>query len=54
MSARGPSATSLDVSLKRRTQNLQLSTSWPADYPICLVANGGKADEAQTGQNRRS
>jgi len=53
MSARGHSATSLDVSLKRRTQNLQLSTSWPADYPICFAANG-KADEARTGQNRRS
>ena len=23
------------ISLKRSTQNLQLSTSWPADYPIC-------------------
>ena len=22
------------ISLKRSTQNLQLSTSWPADYPI--------------------
>jgi hypothetical protein len=22
----------------------QLSTSWPADYPICLLAIGGKAD----------
>src|ERR1700757_101820 len=27
------------ISLKRSTQNLQLSTSWPADYPICLVVN---------------
>jgi hypothetical protein len=26
------------ISLKRSTQNLQLSTSWPADYPIYLVA----------------
>ena len=25
------------ISLKRSTQNLQLSTSWPADYPIYLV-----------------
>jgi hypothetical protein len=23
------------ISLKRSTPNLQLSTSWPADYPIC-------------------
>ena len=23
------------ISLKRSTQNLQLSTGWPADYPIC-------------------
>jgi hypothetical protein len=22
------------ISLKRSTQNLQLSTNWPADYPI--------------------
>jgi hypothetical protein len=29
------------ISLKRSTQNLQLSTSWPADYPIypgCIEA----------------
>jgi hypothetical protein len=26
------------ISLKRSTQNLQLSTSWPADYPIYLAA----------------
>src|SRR5215470_3534022 len=25
------------ISLKRSTQNLQLSTSWPADYPISYV-----------------
>jgi hypothetical protein len=24
------------ISLKRSTLNLQLSTSWPADYPICF------------------
>ena|GEM_PF-7134921 len=40
-----PEAVSTDlvftISLKRSTQNLQLSTSWPADYPIF----GGKADK---------
>jgi hypothetical protein len=29
------------ISLKRSTPNLQLSTSWPADYPIF----GAKADK---------
>jgi hypothetical protein len=31
------------ISLKRNTLNLQLSTSWPADYPIlwvCAVKGG--------------
>jgi hypothetical protein len=28
------------ISLKRSTQNLQLSTSWPADYPIFAPING--------------
>jgi hypothetical protein len=32
------------ISLKRSTQNLQLSTSSPADYPIYSVAIGVKAD----------
>src|SRR5262245_4745614 len=32
------------ISLKRSTQNLQLSTSSPADYPILFAAVGGKAD----------
>ena len=29
-----PSRRLVDASLKRSTPNLQLSTSWPADYPI--------------------
>jgi hypothetical protein len=33
------------ISLKRSTQNLQLSTSWPADYPIYR----GIADIEQAG-----
>jgi hypothetical protein len=28
------------ISLKRSTQNLQLSTSWPADYPIFAPEGG--------------
>jgi len=28
------------ISLKRSTQNLQLSTSWPADYPILSLDSG--------------
>jgi hypothetical protein len=28
------------ISLKRSTQNLQLSTSWPADYPILSPDSG--------------
>jgi hypothetical protein len=28
------------ISLKRSTQNRQLSTSWPADYPIYRSNNG--------------
>jgi hypothetical protein len=31
------------ISLKRSTQNLQLSTSWPAEYPICLMGWSGRA-----------
>jgi hypothetical protein len=27
----------LTISLKRSTPNLQLSTSWPAEYPICVT-----------------
>jgi len=34
------------ISLKRSTQNLQLSTSWPADYPISCSNSGGIADIA--------
>src|SRR5208283_2965370 len=56
---RGPRFT---ISLKRSTQNLQLSTSWPADYPILwplataghvaiTVANGGRTDIGQSAQN---
>jgi hypothetical protein len=30
----------LPISLKRSTQNLQLSTSWQADYPIFLGYSG--------------
>jgi hypothetical protein len=30
----------LTISLKRSTQNLQLSTSWAADYPIYWVHSG--------------
>jgi hypothetical protein len=40
------------ISLKRSTQNLQLSTSWPADYPIfhqqrtcsCIGSHPSRAD----------
>jgi len=32
------------ISLKRSTQNLQLSTSWPADYPISALNSGVEAD----------
>jgi len=39
-----PEAVSTDlvftISLKRSTQNLQLSTSWPADYPIFYLTQG--------------
>jgi hypothetical protein len=39
------------ISLKRRTQNLQLSTSSPADYPICWpCAPEGAAALAGVGQ----
>jgi hypothetical protein len=31
------------ISLKRSTQNLQLSTSWPADYPIFQHGGGHAA-----------
>jgi hypothetical protein len=30
------------ISLKRSTQNLQLSTNWPADYPIYAAESGSK------------
>src|SRR5271169_6159952 len=36
------------ISLKRSTQNLQLSTSWPADYPIYR----GEADIPEEGKCR--
>ena len=39
----------LTISLKRSTQNLQLSTSWPADYPSI----GGKADLFRTSPEDR-
>src|SRR5262245_19153883 len=35
------------ISLKRSTQNIQLSTSSPADYPIFCAAVGSKADISQ-------
>jgi hypothetical protein len=34
------------ISLKRSTQNLQLSTSSPADYPIYRVQSGHRATSA--------
>jgi aerobic carbon-monoxide dehydrogenase small subunit len=34
----------LTISLKRSTQNLQLSTSWQADYPIFRGKSGRAAD----------
>jgi hypothetical protein len=33
------------ISLKRSTQNLQLSTIWPADYPICVFRRLLRNDE---------
>jgi hypothetical protein len=39
--AHGPRFT---ISPKRSTQNLQLSTSWPADYPIYRSNSGHAAD----------
>jgi hypothetical protein len=36
----GPRST---ISLKRSTQNLQLSTSFPADYPIYREQSGHRA-----------
>jgi hypothetical protein len=32
------------ISLKRNTQNLQVSTKSPADYPIYRVKSGHSAD----------
>jgi hypothetical protein len=37
------------ISLKRSTQNLQLSTSWPADYPIYRINSGQTAPSGLTG-----
>ena len=36
------------ISLKRSTQNLQLSTSSPADYPIFRGQSGLSSDSAAT------
>jgi hypothetical protein len=44
------------ISLKRSTQNLQLSTSWPADYPILGPETGRTAAlqrTAASGQTRK-
>jgi len=40
------SASRFTISLKRSTQNLQLSTSWPADYPISNVGSWGISGRA--------
>jgi hypothetical protein len=37
------------ISLKRSTQNLQLSTSWPADYPIFHFGFGLRPVPLHTG-----
>jgi hypothetical protein len=41
------------ISLKRSTQNLQLSTSWPADYPIFrgIADMAGPADGSVSVEN---
>ena len=39
------------VTERTRIANQIRRSSWPADYPICLVANGAKADVARTSLN---